>query len=813
MHAYIDLPIFASSATVVFGPTLLPPSGYLLSEILKHQRVRAFYVPPSILEQWSAEPVATEQAKHLDFVLYGGGPLSPQIGNTLSKTTDVCQMYGSMEMGQVQLLVPQNGEWSYLELNPFEEADMQRVEDDLFEMVLHQHPKFALHRSIWHNFPDVKSWRTGDLFIPHPTKIGLWRFHSRIDDTVVLSSSHKIRPLEMETIIQGNPLLHGALIAGQGKPEPLLLLEPKPGVYDGNHAVFLDRVWPSIEEANAVAPTYAQLTRPRVVIAEKARPFIRAPKGSIVRKLTIKLYTDEIETVYRDLPFQDETYQAHVREIDIFILPGVKNYVRKCVEEHIPGVSISENENLFLRGLNSLGAAGLSRRLGVGIASGKVSLQTLYRNPTINELSSAVVDMIFDRGAPEEGIVRDVKSMEAAVEEFSENMPKMPNQSSEESKLCSERTNVVLIGPRGSLAPHIVMELLDNPQIKKLYCLNRGKGGRERLRASFVAKGLPCNADDQRLSFMSIALGEPQLGLSNDEYVELLHNAHIVIHNAWKVDFSWTLDSYKVEHLRSIRALVDFSAQSLLRPRIVFISSISSVQEWASVYPQRVTELPFEGARSFHVASPLGYGQSKHVSERILARANAISGIPVTILRVGQVAGPTRTFTFGAPWSKDEWIPSLAAISKTLQQVPTDIPDIDWVPVDLMARAICELAIPQTPERPLMVFNVVNPHLSEWATFVNVLRARLGEGAKLVTLAEWVDRLVQTDPRDMSEEEATSSMKILPFFQHLAKTAAGGITLQPKFETTNGVKASRTMAEMRAVDKSLIDFWCQQWGI
>lgn len=55
-------------------------------------------------------------------------------------------MYGSLEIGQVQFLVPQPGEWSWLELNPFEEADMQPFGDGTYEMVLHQDPKLAAHR-------------------------------------------------------------------------------------------------------------------------------------------------------------------------------------------------------------------------------------------------------------------------------------------------------------------------------------------------------------------------------------------------------------------------------------------------------------------------------------------------------------------------------------------------------------------------------------------------------------------------------------------------------------------------------------------
>lgn len=153
---------------------------------------------------------------------------------------------------------------------------------------------------------------------------------------------------------------------------------------------------------------------------------------------------------------------------------------------------------------------------------------------------------------------------------------------------------------------------------------------------------------------------------------------------------------------------------------------------------------------------------------------------------------------------------------ETLQIIPTDIPHIDWIPVDLVAQAICELSLPREEQQSpgqLCVFNVVNPDLVDWKIFADVLRSRLGQVAQFVTFAESVDRLVRSSPDTMSKTNASSSMKILPFFQHLADIVARGYALQPEFDTTNAIKASRTMAEMQAVNKTLIDLWCDQWRI
>ncbi|KAI0186726.1 male sterility protein-domain-containing protein [Astrocystis sublimbata] len=813
VHAYIDLPIFYEKASVVFGPSNLPPSGYLLAEILKHEHVRAIYAPPSIIEEWYSEPAATEQAKQLDFILYGGGPLS-SVGQNLSQVTNVCQMYGSLEVGQ----------WMYMEFNPSEEVDMQHCGDGTFEMVLHQHPKFALHRSLWHNFPEIQEWRTNDLFVPHPTKKGLWRFHGRLDDLIVLSSSYKLRPLEMETIIQGNPSVSGALIAGQGMPEPIVIIEPRPDSHPSPNKkqAFVDKIWPTIVEANKIAPSYAKINRSRILLSDPQTPFIRAPKGTVVRKLTTKAYADAIDAAFNN-HHVDPCGDSKTECVTDFILPGLKQFVRSHIADHLQGQGLADNDNIFLCGLDSLGAISLCRSLQRGLTPAAnaqklkpsggniISLRLIYRNPTIERLANLILDILANRDVSEPLTRNGVNDMEHVLTELTEGLPaKEAMQTTLPATVApGERINVALIGPRGSLGPNIVRQLLDDPRVAEIYCLNRGSDGKERLRSAFQELGIADSKKfdtlDQRLFFMPVNLGESRLGLAASHLKKILNDTSVIIHNAWRVDFSWELDTYRETYLRSIREVIELSSLGRLRPRVAFVSSVSSVQEWAAVFPDsRVEEaLP----KSYQVASPLGYGRSKHVAERMLAKASSVLGIPITILRLGQVAGPTDTSSGGSKWSTDEWIPSLAAISKILRMIPADLPPIDWVPVDLASRALVELALLRDEaggaaesRAPLRVFNLVNPNLSQWSTFA-------------VPLSTWVDALVRLDPAGMPEAEARSSTKILPFFQLLADTAARGVALQPKFDTANAVRGSKTMRTMIAINEDLVGRWLSQWGI
>jgi hypothetical protein len=85
---------------------MMPPSGALLKEVMKHQQIRALYLPPSIAEQLLSEPNGIDFFKGLDFLCYTGGPFSSNAGRLLSTVTELCPLYGSTEAFQVPQLAP-----------------------------------------------------------------------------------------------------------------------------------------------------------------------------------------------------------------------------------------------------------------------------------------------------------------------------------------------------------------------------------------------------------------------------------------------------------------------------------------------------------------------------------------------------------------------------------------------------------------------------------------------------------------------------------------------------------------------------------
>jgi acyl-CoA synthetase (AMP-forming)/AMP-acid ligase II len=117
----------------------------------------------------------------------------------------------------------------------------------------------------------------------------------RLDDVLVLGTGLKINPVDIEIRLQAHSALSGCLVFGNGYARCEILLEAKkPG-----ETQLVERVWEAIEEANLTVLEHARIDRSFVVVADPALPFVRASKGTIVRKLTTALYVKNITEIYR----------------------------------------------------------------------------------------------------------------------------------------------------------------------------------------------------------------------------------------------------------------------------------------------------------------------------------------------------------------------------------------------------------------------------------------------------------------------------------------------------------------------------------
>ncbi|KAL8734972.1 MAG: hypothetical protein Q9181_002995 [Wetmoreana brouardii] len=802
--AYIALPLYSTHSTVVLGPSDKPSTGHTAAEVMRQFNLKALFCPPNIYEQLLQEPDALEHVKDLEFVMYAGGPLTTATGKALSEVTDVCGFYGSTETGPAQTLIPARQDWDTLEFHPQYGADMQSSVDEAYELVLHVDPKFQGVRGLDNSFPQTDTWHTKDLFRPHATKHNLWRFHGRTDDIIVLSNGEKFNPAPSEAIINSHPLVSAALIVGQGKFQAALLIE----LYriDKSIEAVIDELWPIIERANAQAQGHGRIIRTMIAVANPSKPFERAGKGTVVRKLTAEKYATEIEALYSDdglgnLSCAPSLSNAGDEET-------IREFVGQAVAFSFPVNGIKTTDDLYVLGLDSLKTVEIMAILKAGLRGADASWfssRTLYSNPTIERLAKFVHTRLnTDLTSQVDGVDGSIKdradAMAQLVEKYTAGLTVPKSNPPKPASQC-----VALTGSTGSLGKHLLLQLIASPHVIKVYCLDRS------AKASCKHVELPDLKKHDAVDFLQVDYSRPDLGLPADKHKELIDSVDVIIHTAWTVDFNHSLESFEPVHIRGVRNLVDWNLQSPRRPHIVFISSISSissVSRWPTLRGN-AGATPEEFIADHSAAQPLGYSESKNVAEHILHSAFQRANVSSTILRVGQIAGP---LTAKGKWNEDEWVPALIRSSKSLRCLPNDIPDVDWIPVDSLARIIVDLSFGQVKSTAAggAFYNLVNPHPTPWNIILDTLCNHLStEDMEVIPLSAWIQRLEGLDATDAGIVKRYPAIKILKFFYDLDEQGRQG-TL--RYTTKKSVQDSRAMRQLEPVGEEAIRVWLEQWG-
>lgn len=152
------------------------------------------------------------------------------------------------------------------------------------------------------NNPD-NSYSSSDLFVPHPTIEGAYKFIGRLDDTLTLVNGEKCQPTSMELSLKGeSPYISEAIVFGIARPHVgALILPTDKGAEllaqpDGQAKLF-NAIWPTIEKANEEAPSHGKLLPEMLIFLPANTQIPRADKASIIRPKVYKMFEDKIDDV------------------------------------------------------------------------------------------------------------------------------------------------------------------------------------------------------------------------------------------------------------------------------------------------------------------------------------------------------------------------------------------------------------------------------------------------------------------------------------------------------------------------------------
>lgn len=386
--------------------------------------------------------------------------------------------------------------------------------------------------------------------------------------------------------------------------------------------------------------------------------------------------------------------------------------------------------------------------------------------------------------------------------------------------------HIVLTGSTGFLGSYILYYLLQNTSVSKIYCLNRSPNGKEKQVLSFEEKGLHSEkATSFMVEYLQFDLLKPRLGQSEDTYLVLTSCIDTVIHNAWPVDFTCPLEDLS-GYVRGMRNLVDFSAIAKHHPQIFFISTIGTIIHWPDKHSSPVPEGIMEDN---DMPLQQGYTESKQATDQILEVASSRLGISCTVIRTGQLAGPTTEKGF---WKLQEFYPSLIATSINLGQAPLmegELDKIQWVPrvsvssqlpsfcrltgneQDTAGKIVAEITLARQQgcnSSPFAVFNMINPNIANWSAVVVPAIQEMYD-IQAVPVKSWAKTLF-----DLNSAGASWEMYPALNFQNLLVTMCHGGEMKPlPIETSRTQEASPTLQCLQPVSVSWVRGWLQQWQL
>lgn len=798
---------------LVFPSADRPPNATAIAQILREAQPKAGAFAPSLLEEVCTTDDGLDVVAKLQHIFFGGGPLAHDTGDKLCKLTHLQSIIGSTEAGFLHGLVLKDPlDWQYFEWAPGSGIVMEPAEDGQSDLVVKKSGD-RRGKGIFYTFPNLEEWRTNDLFSPHPEKPGLWTYKGRRDDVIVLSNGEKFNPVGFEKALESHALVRGAVVVGQARFQTALIIEP---VWENlpdkmDHVGLVDELWPAIERINNMNPGQGRVWKSMILITKRDKPFSRAAKGSIIRKRTIKEYEKEIDTLYGDESAGDKLGKASP-DAD---LDQTKTLLRAAIENTgLPfPQSARDDADFFNFGVDSLQVVALSKALTAAYSETKhdqILPQVIYQNPTIDSLAEFLCCDSDDTSADSTVTSRE-DIMSDMVEKYTKNL--QPSSQSLKSSDPHNRT-IILTGSTGSLGNYILQDLIASPDVSKIYCMNRSAGAGDRNRGSFEDRGVI--PDFAKVTFLQTDFAKDHFGLPLETYDKLLCSADTFIHNAWAVDFNKTIASFEDTHIAGTRRVIDFAVESRYRAHIVFISSIAGVGNWSpTVSATGDDQVPEQIIEDHSVSLPQGYGESKHVAECILVSAARLAGVPSTVIRCGQLAGPSDA---GSIWNRHEWVPSLLISSRDLGMLPQKLGNqniVDWVPMDTAARAVYEATMVRSIETDggnslVRAYHVVNSAVVQWPDLVpgilQALQERAEKPVRSVTFEAWLQAL-QSCPMTNQEMEKKPAIKLLDFYEGL--NSQGGSL--PRLATDDTEKASEALRSLGAISPDLIRSWIRMW--
>ncbi|KAL3479374.1 hypothetical protein BJX99DRAFT_222531 [Aspergillus californicus] len=756
---------------------------------------------PYLLQLVVDSPRGLNALRSCKVVTYGGAPCPDDLGNRLvDEGVRFGGSFGSTEAGLVAESISRpvgDPYWNYLRffdnIQPY--VWMKPIGTDLYECVyLAGHPALTTSNS---NEPPG-SYHSRDVFAPHPYLSDRWKYVTRLDDRITLITGEKVLLLPIEGSIKQNPLVEEAVVVGVDRAVPGLLLFRSEEAQRLSDEEYLERIWPTVEDANSRAEQFSQISQELVSVLPFGSFRPQTDKGSMIRAQIYACYANFIDTLYTRL---EQKAEGTLR-LDQKGTEG--HLMRLCTEELNFPVADPEVE-FFGAGMDSLKAIHLRRLILRDFKfddSKHLGQNIVFETGKVSSLAVHIHALQWGQAVANEDHTSIMRDLISKYSSFRQHAPG--------SAGLTSRRGVVLTGATGSIGAHTLHKLLNDDTISVVYCLTRRSSPKQAVLDALAQRGLDIlpYQTNKVFAFKS-ALSEPQLGLDQVTIEQMRQCVSLIIHAAWPVNFNLPLLSFE-SHIKGLYNLIDLSLSvHMSDPAVMlFCSSISTALGSSS------TEVKEEPMNDFGDALNMGYARSKLVGERIVTNARE-SGAKAFSLRIGQVSGHSEK----GLWNDSEAIPLMIRSALTLKALPASEMTCSWLPADELACSILEIARACSLKfddagalgiKPGgdSVYNISNPRTFTWSTLLDILRQQ-GFVFDTIPFDDWLKRLRQSEA--VGEELLNPAVKLA---DHYEAMYGGERPSTPKtFITGKAERDSTTLRSggLRIIQDGVLARYAQDW--
>ncbi|KAJ5217935.1 uncharacterized protein N7498_000034 [Penicillium cinerascens] len=777
---------FMSGQKIYIFNASLPLTKQSLINSVEDRGVEIFTTVPYALKILYESEEGVLFLKCFKFINFGGAPCPDELGDALTaRGVKLVTVYGMGECGPLMTSWRSDGDlaWSYLRLSEAAKKHLRFEDqgDNTYELVVGP----GWPSLVAKNRPDG-AYATRDLFVKHPT-MDAWKYSGRIDDVIVLENGEKANPLPIEGAVRRNELVAEAVVIGVGKPHFGIVIILSAAAKNLSHDEILNKFSPIIEEYQQVLPTYAKISRDMVILLPIGTEYPRTDKGTVIRKAFYKDFEKEIEESYMDNVSSSSTEIGSEEDVHDLIRDTTRT-VLGLPEDH---EALTDEADLFSLGMDSLQASQLRTVLAKNIFTNgqRLGMNIVFDNPSILSLTRFIRSIQL--GTEGEGSETVEEQMQNLIEKYGRFDRPKPRAS-----LNSSVQSVVLTGATGSLGAHLLVTLIRSPSVSNVYCLVRASTDQkatarviDSLRQRRIYHTLSLQ-QRRKIIALTADLSQPTLGLQPQQYSKIVEEVAKVYHCAWTVNFNWSLASFEKVSIAGLRNLIDLclKAPGVHPAQFLFASSVGTVlRTKLPVVPEALPD-------DFSSMQSTGYAQSKLVAEHICQNSIEEAGVPARVFRIGQVTGDTKH----GVWNSTDAVPLMIQTATTLGILPAIDEHLRWLPVDLVAKSMVEVADhdPAIGTGPAF-FNMTNPKTLHWTNDLIPYLRQAGLQFDLLEPPQWVERLrTNTDP------VANPAIKLMDYIERNYNSTAPRRSFD--FQVDNITKLSSTFADINAPDQHLV---------